>query len=871
MMKKTTIGLLLIIAIVKGVSAQEYLHVEGKEIVDGNGENFIIRSIGTGNWMLMEGYMMQTSGAAGTQHEFRERLNDIIGEDSTDIFFESWLDNHFTKRDVDSLAAWGFNTIRPALHYKWFTLPIEEEPVAGIQTWLEKGFALSDSLVKWCSENEMYVIFEMHGAPGGQGANADISDYDPSKPSLWESEENKTKLVALWHEIAKRYSDEPWVGGYDLINETNWTFPEGNNSQMKTLFLRLTDTIRMVDTNHILFIEGNSWANDYSGLTPPWDDNMAYSFHKYWSYNNENSLDWVINDIRNKYNVPIWLGESGENSNTWYTNLISLCERKNVGWSWWPVKKVAVNNPLRVNKNEDYSDLVEYWKGNASKPSKDEAFSAVMTFAENHNIENCTVQRDVIDAMFRQAHSTETLPYLSVHHPEDIVFASNYDLGRNGYSYFDNDTANYSLETDYTAWNNGWAYRSDGVDIEGCTDSDTTNGYNVGWIGDGEWMVYSMHCDTAVLADGIIRSAGQSGTAKLVFEVDGKVISQTIELTASGGWQSWKSTAFSDVLLPAGDIKLKIKFIEGGVNLNYFQFSNFRSPDEVKFDAIIGETSELGNEILLHMNKEFALNQAKPEDFILFNGTDTISIDSLALDASSVYILQLFPSEILPYTAKLLLNYDGRSISSGDELLSQISGMSITNNLKTYYTVPAKIQAEDFITNNGFALEDCSDTGGGENTGYANSGDYLDYLIYVPEAQEYDIILRVALNNGTASVKFLYEEEDGSFADLSSMILYVTGGWQTWESQESRISLPQGKYLFRIRAQSGEHNLNWFEFIALPDTIPPTNTEPAFDQKLEVYPNPVRDQLFVRLPKNSNSSIMEEFTLNVYDNTGRLV
>ena len=73
----------------------------------------------------------------------------------------------------------------------------------------------------------MYLILDLHAAPGGQGYNADISDYDDSKPSLWESKENRDKTVAFWKKIAERYKDEPWIGGYDLINETNWNLPGG--------------------------------------------------------------------------------------------------------------------------------------------------------------------------------------------------------------------------------------------------------------------------------------------------------------------------------------------------------------------------------------------------------------------------------------------------------------------------------------------------------------------------------------------------------------------------------------------------------------------------------------------------------------------
>lgn len=853
----------LIIVIFTGLSptlfAQGYLHTEGKNILDSNNENFIIRSIGTGNWMLMEGYMMQSDGTANTQHEFRQKLEDIIGLSRTNIFYDYWLKNHFTKRDVDSLAAWGFNAIRPALHYKWFTLPIEDEPVKGKQTWLDKGFALTDSLVKWCSANRIYVIFDMHGAPGGQGKNADISDYDPAKPSLWESEENKTKLVALWYEIAKRYSREPGVGGYDLINETNWAFKEGNNSQLRDIYKRITDTIRLVDNNHILYIEGNSFANDHSGLTPPWDDNMVYSFHKYWSFNDENSLDWII-QLRNQANVPLWLGESGENSNTWYRNLISLTESKNIGWSWWPVKKVAVNNPLQVIKNEDYTKLIEYWKGNASKPSSEAAFNAVMKFAENHNIANCIVQRDVLDAMFRQPNTDETIPYISLAIPGDIQFAVNYDLGRNNYAYFDTDTADYSLGTgEYSAWNTGYLYRNDGVDIEACTDTDTTNGYNVGWIKDGEWLVYSMYSDSAVLADCIIRYASGGESASVVLEAEGNVISEVISLGSTGTWQNWKSALISDVILPAGTFKLKVKFVRGGINFNYMKFTNIRSAKELKFKALYCETAELENEIYLHLNKKFETNLLLDQHFTLDVGDKEVSLKSVNRDKESPYILHLEPDIILPHSTEIKISYKGKIIRSGEEILESFSDMNVMNKLIKFPTIPARIQAEDFLENKGFLLEDCEDTGDGKNTAYANAGDYLDYIIHVAEAGEYTLTMRVALNAGNAVLKFQYKNED-KFMDLKSMALGKTGGWQKWQNQETILSLPEGKYIFRIKSLSGEHNINWFElspYVSIEESV--------IQQSALIYPNPARDWLFVKLPLSKSGLNEQEARIQVFD------
>ena len=173
------------------------LKTQGKKIVNQNGTEVILKGMGLGGWMLQEGYMMQSSDVADTQHEFRNKLIALMGESKTNEFYNAWLENHVTKKDIDSLAKWGFNSVRLPMHYNLFTLPIEDEPVVGENTWLTKGFTMVDNLLDWCELNNMYLILDLHAAPGGQGTNAAISDYDDTKPSLWQSQENKNKTVAL--------------------------------------------------------------------------------------------------------------------------------------------------------------------------------------------------------------------------------------------------------------------------------------------------------------------------------------------------------------------------------------------------------------------------------------------------------------------------------------------------------------------------------------------------------------------------------------------------------------------------------------------------------------------------------------------------
>ena len=281
--------------------------------------------------------MLKLSGVAVAQYDIRNRISELVGEERMNEFYDAWLANMVTKRDIDSLKVWGFNSVRLPMHYNLFTLPVEKEPVEGENTWLAKGFEMTDNLLAWCRENEIYIILDLHAAPGGQGNDKPIADVDTTKPRLWESELNRQKTVAIWSKLAERYKDEEWIGGYDLVNETN--YPLEDNKALRELFLDITSAIREVDTNHLIFIEGNQFANDYTGLTPPWDDNMAYSFHKYWNPTTVETIRKYL-DIRTEFNVPFWMGESGENKNDWYKSAVQLFEANNIGWAWWTIKKV---------------------------------------------------------------------------------------------------------------------------------------------------------------------------------------------------------------------------------------------------------------------------------------------------------------------------------------------------------------------------------------------------------------------------------------------------------------------------------------------------------------------------------------------------
>jgi endoglucanase len=405
--RRLTICLLLFFCLQNGIG-QGFLKAKDTLIVNEKGEKVILRGMGLGGWMLQEGYMLKL-GKIGPQHRIREKIEDLVGPAKTAAFYDGWLAGDIRKIDIDSMAAWGFNSVRLPMHYHLYTLAVDEEPVAGKNTWLEKGFALTDSLLSWCKADHLYLILDLHATPGGQGNDLPISDRDPAKPSLWESAANREKMIALWRRLAERYKNESWIGGYDIINEPNWGFSgdtsdmhgikEKGNVPLRQLMMDITAAIRSVDRRHIVIIEGNGWGNNYRGVLPPWDDNMVLSFHKYWNPNTDEAIRSFL-DLRQKYHIPLWLGESGENKNDWYKACIRLVESHDIGWSWWPLKKMGDNNPLGIRVEPSWQRLVDYWTAKGPRPSEQEAEQALQALLQDIRLENNIVHREVIDALF---------------------------------------------------------------------------------------------------------------------------------------------------------------------------------------------------------------------------------------------------------------------------------------------------------------------------------------------------------------------------------------------------------------------------------------------------------------------------------------
>ncbi|WP_428069244.1 cellulase family glycosylhydrolase [Chryseobacterium gambrini] len=553
----------------------QLLKTQGEKIINDKGENIQLRGLGLGGWMLQEGYMLKTADFAGPQYKIKEKIAELIGEDGMNEFYKAYLKNGITRQDIDFLKKAGFNSIRLPMHYNLYTLPIEKESKKGENTWLEEGFKMTDDLLKWCADNKMYLILDLHAAPGGQGNDVNISDNDKSKPSLWESEENQKKTIALWKKLAERYKNSQWIGGYDLINEPNINFTgkningtdEMSNAPLWKLQKEITEAIRTVDKKHIIIIEGNGWGNNYSGLTPLWDNNMVFSFHKYWNNNDDATLKFALN-LREKHKIPIWLGETGENSNVWFTELIQLLDKHNIGYAFWPMKKIDnIAGITNVKITPEYQKLLDYWKNGSEKPSKEFAKKALMQIAENYKFRNVEVKNDVIDAMFRQTKDGSTKPSRNLQAPGKI-FATDYDLGRMGSAYSDKDFINLwvSDPAKRSEWNSGNQLRNDGVDIYRTKD----NEYYVGKTESGEWLQYTINSKADKTYTFDIKYASENDVKIRIEDASGKLLT-TVSLALTGGNEIWKTASAKGIHLKKGENKIRIYFENDGVNLNYFE------------------------------------------------------------------------------------------------------------------------------------------------------------------------------------------------------------------------------------------------------------------------------------------------------------
>jgi len=532
-----------------------YFTISGYDILDNDGNKIMLRGLGLGGWLVPEGYMLHLHPGepAGSPTTIRNRIVELVGEEKAKEFYAEYLKNYVTKEDIQEIADQGYNHIRLPFNYK-FLDPDTTSPI-----FVEDGYEMIDQCLQWCKDAGLYVILDMHCAPGGQ-SGGNISDSD-GNARLWSETKYQDKIVKIWNEIAERYAEEEWIIGYDLINEPVVT--DGYSGiNLRQVYVKIRNELRKVDNNHIIFIEGNWYASDFSSLDPIFDTKMAYSFHKYWSHNDKASLQAVLN-LRQKTNVPLWLGETGENSNHWFREMVELVENNNIGWCNWTHKKFETTTSHYSAYLPDNWSLIQ--DGN---PSQSLAFEILMEFADNLKSDKCRINPGVTPGYLDENFLTTHRP-MKEHNIPGVIQATDYDIGGNGVAYLDNDYYKHTWDGHFP-WNTGYEYRNDGVDIQK-TDDSKSNGFNVGWTGTGEWMKYTVNVNEQGTYNINIRVASAMGGKIQLFQNDYD-ITGLVNVPNTGGWDKWQTMSIDGVYLSKGKSIIKLKIAQESYNLSKIDF-----------------------------------------------------------------------------------------------------------------------------------------------------------------------------------------------------------------------------------------------------------------------------------------------------------
>ncbi|HKQ53284.1 MAG TPA: glycoside hydrolase family 5 protein [Pyrinomonadaceae bacterium] len=377
-----------------------FVTTRGKQFVAPNGCPLFLKGINLGNWLLPEGYMFKFK-TASSPRLIEQVVNQLVGPDGARKFWRAYRDRYITLEDIRFIKRAGFNSVRVPFNYRLFVSGDDPPRLEG------PGYELLDRVVGWCRHEGLYVILDMHGAPGGQ--TGDNIDDSFGYPFLFESLESQELMTRIWQKLAARYSRERTVIGYDLLNEPIAHFFDTDyfNPRLEPLYRRVVAAIRRVDRNHLIFLGGAQWDTNFKVFGPPFDPRLAYTFHKYWMDVKQEAIAEYV-DFSNKYDVPLLMGESGENTDEWVAAFRVLLEQNGISWCFWPYKKVdATSSPVSINRPADWDAVVAFADHprttfedvRKNRPPKEKVTRALSGLLENMLLQNCRINDGYLKAL----------------------------------------------------------------------------------------------------------------------------------------------------------------------------------------------------------------------------------------------------------------------------------------------------------------------------------------------------------------------------------------------------------------------------------------------------------------------------------------
>ena len=349
------------------------LSTDGSRITNRDGSPVVLRGFGLGGWMNMENFI---AGYPANEEAQREALRAVLGEERYEHFFDRFLKHFFTEDDAQFIRSLGLNLLRVPVNYRYLEDDMRPFEIK------EEGFRHLDRVVQLCAQHEIYTIIDLHALPGYQNQHWH-SDNPTHKALLWKHKHFQDRTVNIWEHIAERYRGNPWVAGYNPINEPG----DPTGEAIMPLYRRLYDAIQAIDPDHMIFLEGNRYSTDFHMFGEPWE-NVVYTNHDYalpgfvdgGPYPGVSRGQYVDKEVLEKtflkrseymleHDVPIWVGEFGPvyppddpgSHPTRYEILrdqLEIYARHGVNWAIWTYKDIGLQGVVYAAPDSPWTERI---------------------------------------------------------------------------------------------------------------------------------------------------------------------------------------------------------------------------------------------------------------------------------------------------------------------------------------------------------------------------------------------------------------------------------------------------------------------------------------------------------------------------------
>lgn len=378
----------------------KFMKTVERGLCQADGSEFTIKGVNLNHWLTPEAYCFGFSNMSVT--EVDKAFRQIFGDEYINGWWKRFLENYISDEDFGYLNSIAANTVRIPLTYKLFNDSFylcDNNP--------EAGFAFIDYVVKMCKEAGLYLILDMHVAPGGQSGASHIDDSD-GYPRLFENQANMDEYCRIWKIIAERYAEEPIILGYELLNEPIDKKYDALYPYLQPTYERVTAAIREVDKNHIVILGGGNFCDDFSMLTDyAFDSKIVLTGHRYYS----TDVNYFA-DISAQTNLPMFIGEFGHWNGGYEDNfqVVSNMKSKGIGYTYWPFKKMDNwESLLGFTRPDDWNVIQEFVNSQRDTPTQiqialkkvdiDKATKAMEEYLENCKFRNCFERSNVKEGL----------------------------------------------------------------------------------------------------------------------------------------------------------------------------------------------------------------------------------------------------------------------------------------------------------------------------------------------------------------------------------------------------------------------------------------------------------------------------------------